>query len=154
MTLRPNPKRRWPKRLVGDTPSLRGRFRALYPDVRISIEPGSAYRAWVNAQRPMLNRVGRRRRSREVHPFPGDNPLLRRNFELNQGVPFYELERPYAVPHFRARVDALYHEWLRSKGIDPETGKMTVAGLAFFRTLVEDENAQNHTKQDRGRRAA
>ncbi len=44
-------------------------------------------------------------------------------------------------------------EWLQSKGIDPDTGKMTAAGLAFFQQLVAEQNDRNRAARDR-RRAA
>ena len=31
-----------------------------------------------------------------------------------------------------------FRSWLRHHGIDPKTGKMTLAGLAFFRSLAAD----------------
>ncbi len=34
-------------------------------------------------------------------------------------------------------------------GIDPDTGKMTPAGRAFFEELVAEQNAANRTKRDR-----
>ena len=45
-----------------------------------------------------------------------------------------------------------YHGWLRSKGIDPDSGKMTLAGLAFFDELLAEQNTRNRAK--RRRRAA
>ena len=31
----------------------------------------------------------------------------------------------------------VYRTWLRSRGVDPATGRMTEAGLAFFRTCLD-----------------
>ncbi len=45
-------------------------------------------------------------------------------------------------------------DWLRSKGIDPETGKMTLDGLAFFKQLVSEQNDRNRAQRDRRRRRA
>lgn len=36
---------------------------------------------------------------------------------------------------------AAYREWLRDRGIEPETGHMSTAGLAFFKTCLEKKNS-------------
>jgi hypothetical protein len=149
MTLRRKVKPRWPRRLVGDTAALRARYREAHPGNRVSLEPGSDYRAWLNSQRRQHDRRFRRGAPRSKG-FPGDNPLLRRAFIEKQMAEFERVfGRALTDPH---RLDLLttelsrdlehnfgrpYRAWLTEKGIDPATGKMTEAGLAFFRSLVE-----------------
>lgn len=73
----------------------------------------------------------------------GDNPLLKRHF-------IQELEGK-----FRAGIPFAtnYPDWLREHGIDPTTGRMTERGVAFFKTLIEEQNAVNRAKRT-ARRAA
>jgi len=62
----------------------------------------------------------------------------------DDGSPFTVLET-YAV-----RTD--YRAWLSSKGIDPETGTMTEEGVAFFKTVIEEQNAVNRATRGSRRR--
>jgi hypothetical protein len=36
-----------------------------------------------------------------------------------------------------------YVAWLRAHGIDPETGRMTAEGLAFFKTLLDEQHPRS-----------
>jgi len=93
----------------------------------------------------MLNR-------RRPKRLPGDNPLLRRAFVAEQAADFEaHVGRPLTT---RDELGKPYHAWLRLHGIDPDTGKMTSSGLAFFEQLVADQNARNRTSRDHRRRAA
>jgi hypothetical protein len=76
----------------------------------------------------------------------GDNPLLRRAFDrdLRSDV--------FADPDFLSdahpsRQSRVYREWLRHHGINPDTGAMTAAGIAFFTTLIEEQNARNRQRR-------
>lgn len=40
-----------------------------------------------------------------------------------------------------------YVEWLRAKGVEPTSGKMTADGLKFFGSLLEERNAANRLKR-------
>ena len=40
-----------------------------------------------------------------------------------------------------------YAEWLRAKGIEPTSGKMTDDGLKFFGSILEERNAANRLKR-------
>ncbi len=87
--------------------------------------------------------------SRTLRRLPGDNPLLRRAFERTYDLPERELERRYDVGNYQVNRSHAYREWLRRKGIDPDTGRMTTPGLSYFRALVQEQNETN-----RNRRAA
>ena len=80
-------------------------------------------------------------RSRRPKQCPGDNPLLRRAFEHAYELPERELERRYNIVQYQVNLNHEYRAWLRAKGIDPDTGKMTNLGFSFFRALVEQQNA-------------
>ncbi len=70
------------------------------------------------------------------HPkrlFAADTPLLRRRFADE----FHLSSGTFDVP---SRL-AAYQEWLRERGIEPETGHMTTAGLAFFKACLEKKNS-------------
>ncbi|MFZ0889033.1 MAG: hypothetical protein WA005_11315 [Candidatus Binataceae bacterium] len=76
------------------------------------------------------------RRHTPKHPkrlFAADSALLREkfpgDFQLSGG--------PADVPS----VPDAYREWLRSHGIDPESGKMTEAGLAFFKACLDKKDS-------------
>jgi hypothetical protein len=150
MTLPRGSKRRWPRKLVGDTPGLRARFRAEYPTIPIDTAPGSAYRAWLNAERrsvrPVQHRKGLKRSS---HPRPAKRLLLQDAF-------MKAIRDGDVSPRKRegTSVEYDYHGWLRSKGIDPDTGKMTLDGFAFFRSLIEQQNARNRARRTLRRRRA
>jgi hypothetical protein len=144
MPPRPKPKRRWPRRLVGDTPGLRGRFRHEYPTIPIDPEPGSAYRAWLNAER----RTRARKSSKGQDAPLADHPLLRDAF-LREHCPRHTPHPAYW--HTRG---TFYCHWLRDHGVDPETGKMTDAGLAFFKQLLAEEDERPRANPDWRRRAA
>jgi hypothetical protein len=101
----------------------------------------------------LRRRLNEPRKPKRLH-LPGDNPLLRRAFERELGLPLYELERRYNVVQFQVNLNHAYHEWLRAHGIDPDTGKMTDAGVAFFKMLIDEQNAVNRAKRKTGRRAA
>lgn len=137
------PRRPKPKRLVGDTPALRGRFRDAHPGVPITPEPGSAYRAWLNAQR----RAAHHRPAEKRKSLAGDYPLLRNAFLRENGQD--------TIPHpaYWQTPSTFYSHWLRSKGIDPETGKMTDAGVTFFRKLLDQKNARKRRKREGRRRS-
>ena len=42
-----------------------------------------------------------------------------------------------------------FRSWLEHHGIDPDTGKMTLDGLAFFEEVVAQQNARNRVKRER-----
>ena len=133
MTLRPGRKRSWPRRLVGDSPGLRARFRDEYPTIRIDLEPGSAYRAWLNAHRRAARPLGQthrasRRPSKPKPPTRGsvaDNALLRAAYARRQNR-----EKDYPT-------------WLYDEGIDPDTGKMNASGVEFYKLLLERQHREN-----------
>jgi hypothetical protein len=141
-------KRRLPsrqlKRLVGDSPGLRGRFRHEHPTIPIDTEPGSAYRAWVNAQRRDARPLGRTREShrtslrRQLHEraLVADNPVLRDRYE----------EELYAA---ELDLAANFESWLQDRSIDPESGRTTDESLAFFKKLLDQKNVG--TTKRRGR---
>jgi hypothetical protein len=150
MTLRRKPNRRWPRKLVGDTPGLRARFRSEYPTIPIDLAAGSAYRAWLNAERRTARPVQHRKgRTRSSHPRPARRVLLQEAF-------MRAIQSGDASPRSRegTSVSYDYYGWLRSKGIDPDTGKMTLDGFAFFRSLIEQHNARNRPRRDDRRRRA
>jgi hypothetical protein len=43
--------------------------------------------------------------------------------------------------HLSPGVLADYAHWLRTRGIDPDTGKMTAAGIAFFKSLLDEDRS-------------
>src|SRR5690348_10251466 len=88
-------------------------------------------------------------RHRQPKHCPGDNALLRRAFERAYDLPERELERRYNIVQYQVNLNHGYREWLRSKGIDPDTGKMTDRGFAFFRALVEQQNVAARAVQQR-----
>ncbi len=99
---------------------------------------------------------------RKPKRLAGDNPILRRAFIAEQ---VGEFEAHFGTPlaargvadHFTSRLargrDDLgepYRVWLTARGIDPDTGRMTLDGLNFFKALLD---ADRSTKSRR-RRAA
>ncbi len=92
---------------------------------------------------------------RKPKRLPGDKPLLRRAFEEEM----YD-EAKARDPEVIAVImngpyrDRRYRQWLLEHGIDPDTGKMTLEGLAFFEQLVVEQNERNRANHDRRRRAA
>jgi len=78
---------------------------------------------------------------RKPKRLPADNPLLRR-----------EYDRQLKAARFWTFL--AYAEWLQRHGIDPDTGRMTPTGLAFFERLVADQNTRNREERDRRRRRA
>ncbi|MFZ0888200.1 MAG: hypothetical protein WA005_07090 [Candidatus Binataceae bacterium] len=76
------------------------------------------------------------RRRTPKHPkrlFAADSALLRQKFAAD----FHLSGGPADVPS----VSDAYREWLRDHGIEPESGQMTVAGLAFFKACVEESDS-------------
>jgi hypothetical protein len=67
--------------------------------------------------------------------LPGDNPLLRRAFARERDLGAEPFHR-----HFPAALRPDYEGWLCQRGIEPQTGRMTPAGLAFFKSLLDGEN--------------
>jgi hypothetical protein len=70
------------------------------------------------------------------HPkrlFAADTPLLRARFAEETHLAGGAVDVP-------SRLTA-YREWLRERGIDPETGRMTTAGLAFFKVCLDEKNS-------------
>jgi len=88
----------------------------------------------------------RRNRTR----LSGDNPLLRARYRAELGtVPsFHALEASGGAE----ALSSSYRAWLEHHGIDPDTGKMTAAGLAFFNELLLEQNARNVAERRRRRR--
>ncbi len=80
------------------------------------------------------------RRSTKRKPFAGDAPLFRRTFLHECGID------PAAPFSDHAELRGSYRAWLLVHGIDPETGKMTPAGLDFFRELLADEHHERHSR--------
>jgi hypothetical protein len=83
-----------------------------------------------------------KRKSKRV---PADNPLLRAAF-----VNHWDLHPSFRVGR-RLSPDVLadYASWLRAKGINPDTGRMTPDGLAFFESLIRAQNARNEVNNAR-----
>jgi len=72
----------------------------------------------------------------------GDIALFRRAFLHECGIdPAAADFRDYPELH------GSYRAWLSVRGIDPTTGKMTDKGLAFFRALLDEQNALNRAKR-------
>jgi hypothetical protein len=73
-----------------------------------------------------------------LHPRPkrllGDNALLRAHFR-----------EVFASDPNEDRIT--YARWLRAEGIDPDSGRMTAEGLAFFRSVIEEANARNRSRR-------
>jgi|SRR5581483_3592796 len=152
MTLRRKPKRSWPQRLIGDTATLRARFREQHPTVPIDLGPRSGYRAWLNAQRRRARSLDRTRPTPSKQARIVDNPALRRAFIAEQAADFEtDVGRPLTP---RDDLGKPYHAWLRFRGIDPDTGTMTLDGFAFFKSLLPEDNARNRAARDRRRRHA
>ncbi len=70
--------------------------------------------------------------------------------------------RPKAPALFRDRYEAELHaaeldmaadfeSWLREHGIEPTTGKMTDAGVAFFKELLDADNERRARMRARGK---
>jgi hypothetical protein len=76
---------------------------------------------------------------RKPKRFPADNPLLRHQYEQEKEAAELDLNDDYA-------------DWLHGHGIDPHTGTMTDAGAAFFKALLEEQNAVNRAKRGSRRR--
>jgi hypothetical protein len=91
---------------------------------------------------------------RKPKRLPGDKPLLRRAFEEEM----YD-EAKARDPEVVAVImngpyrDRRYRQWLEEHGIDPDTGKMSLNGLAFFDALVTQQNLENRAKRARRGRA-
>ena len=49
---------------------------------------------------------------------------------------------------------AAYREWLCERGIEPETGRMTAAGLAFFKDCLDKKNSLQTSKKNAGHPAS
>ncbi len=76
------------------------------------------------------------------HPkrlFAADTTLLRARFADE-----FHLSRSAAEVPSRL---AAYREWLRERGIEPETGHMTTAGLAFFKACLEQTNSTRTSRK-------
>ncbi len=57
-----------------------------------------------------------------------DTPLLRARFAEDLHLSHGAADVPSQL--------AVYREWLCERGIEPETGRMTAAGLAFFKDCL------------------
>ena len=146
------PKRHWPRRLVGDSPGLRARFRWEHPDIRISLERGSGYRAWLNGQRRQVSKQLDRRAGKLQGYASGGSSFAsgvhrtrrpHRTLVLQEA--FSTAIRSGTVPgrsNGGSSVQYDYYGWLRSKGIDPETGRMTIEGFAFFKALLDADRSR------------
>ncbi len=79
------------------------------------------------------------RRFRQSNPPPrlrGDNPVFWAAFARAWDMdPRFMVGRRLSPGTTR-----VYVEWLRERGIEPETGKMTDEGLAFFKELLDADN--------------
>ncbi len=94
---------------------------------------------------------------RKPKRLAGDNPTLRAAFDLEMRLRMFNLDvatNGASILLDIPRDDRAYADWLREHGIDPETGKMTPHGLAFFEQLLTEQNARNRAERDRRRRAA
>ena len=82
--------------------------------------------------------------------FLGDNPALRHLYILQHSLEPDLFERS-ATDRWLSETygpeSDLYAAWLRSKGIDPETGRMTEEGLAFFQRCLENEERDRPLKR-------
>jgi hypothetical protein len=68
-----------------------------------------------------------------------DTPLLRARFTRE-----FALDRNST---YRSAFWERYEQWLREHGVEPETGRMTKSGLAFFRSCVEDNDRSKRFHQ-------
>ena len=93
-----------------------------------------------------ITMLHRRLNQKRPKRLPGDTPLLRDRFMQDFDFPPGSIHR---YPRWSEGVFDTYYEWLREKGIDPETGRMTLEGLAFFKQLLEDDRRK---KLERDRR--
>lgn len=78
-------------------------------------------------------------------PFVGDNPVFRAAFREDCTPGQAPSPRcPGVVLGLFAAGDELaaYRVWLHANGIDPDTGKMTADGLAFFKNLLDSDRAR------------
>lgn len=132
------------KRLVGDTPRLRARFHDEHPDVPISTERGSAYRKWLNAQR------------RAARPLAPSTPRPKVSYRLSVHRNTL-LHEAFLAAIRRGEVEGTpwgktssydYSGWLRSKGIDFDTGRMTLDGLAFYKELRDEKNRRRAARRN------
>ena len=87
--------------------------------------------------------IHRRPKPKPPKRLPGDKEILRRRYarEMAEHV-IMEDGDPGIGPDDAIEVQSTYEEyleWLRSKGIDPETGRMTLDGLAFFKESLDAE---------------
>ena len=80
----------------------------------------------------------------------GDNPVFRQLYVREHSLQSDLFERSAADRWLSVTYGPesdLYAGWLRSKGIDPETGRMSEEGLAFFKRCLEmDELRRRSTK--------
>jgi hypothetical protein len=83
-----------------------------------------------------------RRRPKNLPRLAGDNPLLRAAFARS-----WDMHPRFLRGRLSLGVHEQYAAWLQSKGIEPTTGKMTEQGVAFFKTLIEEQNALNRVKR-------
>jgi hypothetical protein len=68
-------------------------------------------------------------RRRYKRPFRGDVAILRQRFrQESQSAEEIDL--------------AAYRLWLSEKGIDPDTGRMTPSGLAFFQDCLTQDRTR------------
>jgi hypothetical protein len=72
-------------------------------------------------------------------PFAADTPLLRACFAD-------EFHLSHGAADVPSRL-AAYREWLRDCGIEPETGRMTTTGLAFFKSCLEKKNSTRERRK-------
>jgi hypothetical protein len=88
-----------------------------------------------------------RQRHPKKPPRPaGDNPLLRAAFERDLRADAF-VDPDFLSDAHPSRQSRVYREWLLHRGIDPDSGKMTEQGVAFFKTLIEEQNAVNRAKR-------
>ncbi len=80
---------------------------------------------------------------RKPKRLPGDNPLLRRAYADALADALVSPEHGSLTEDFPLNIGQDYRAWLDEHGIDPDTGKMTLEGLAFFEQLVTVQNARN-----------
>lgn len=89
------------------------------------------------------------RRSRpQKRRLQGDNPVFRQFYVREHSLQSDLFERSAAdrwLSETYGPESDLYAGWLRSKGIDPETGRMSEEGLAFFKQCLEMDARQRRS---------
>ena len=80
-----------------------------------------------------------RLRRSKVKRLAGDNPLLRRAYlaEHQRELDYFSRRLAERPDEF----DGSYRTWLIARGINPDTGKMSDTGIAFFKSLLDEDRS-------------